>query len=97
VTGLRIGAHVDQADPLAEATARQANLVQTFLGDPQGWKAPTVARAGGAAALRADAVAAGVDVYIHAPYVLNVATSNNRIRNSTCRLKIRLTKKMVHA
>jgi deoxyribonuclease-4 len=80
VTALRIGAHVDQADPLAEATARRADLVQTFLGDPQGWKAPTVARAGGAAALRADAVAAGVDVYIHAPYVLNVATSNNRIR-----------------
>ena len=80
MTGLRIGAHVDQADPLAEATARQADLVQTFLGDPQGWKAPTVAYAGGAAGLRADAAAAGVDLYIHAPYVLNVATSNNRIR-----------------
>ena len=80
MTALRIGAHVDQADPLAEATARRADLVQTFLGDPQGWKAPTVAYAGGAAGLRADAAAAGVDVYIHAPYVLNVATSNNRIR-----------------
>jgi deoxyribonuclease-4 len=80
VTGLRIGAHVDQADPLAEAAARDADLVQTFLGDPQGWKKPTVAYAGGAEGLRADAAAAGVDVYIHAPYVLNVATSNNRIR-----------------
>ena len=80
MTGLRIGAHVDQADPLAEAVARKADLVQTFLGDPQGWKAPTVAYPGGAAGLRADAAAAGVDVYIHAPYVLNVATSNNRIR-----------------
>ncbi len=53
MTALRIGAHVDQADPLAEAAARGADLVQIFLGDPQGWKDPTVAYAGGAAALRA--------------------------------------------
>jgi deoxyribonuclease-4 len=77
---LRIGAHVDQADPLAEAAARSADLVQFFLGDPQGWKAPVVAYAGGAPALRAAAEAAGVDLYVHAPYVLNVATTNNRIR-----------------
>jgi len=77
---LRVGAHVDQTDPLAEAAARQAPLVQFFLGDPQGWKDPVVAYAGGAAALRADAEAAGVDLYVHAPYVLNVATTNNRIR-----------------
>ena len=30
--------------------------------------------------LRADAEAAGVDLYVHAPYVINVATTNNRIR-----------------
>ena len=54
---LRIGAHVDPADPLAEAAARGADLVQFFLGDPQGWKAPVVAYAGGAAALRAAAEA----------------------------------------
>jgi deoxyribonuclease-4 len=34
----------------------------------------------GAAALRADAIAAGVDLYVHAPYIVNVATTNNRIR-----------------
>lgn len=28
---LSIGAHVDQADPLAEAAARQATLAQFFL------------------------------------------------------------------
>ncbi len=77
---LRIGAHVDQVDPLAEASARGADLVQHFLGDPQGWKKPTVAYEGGAAALRTAAEAAGVHVYVHAPYVLNVATTNNRIR-----------------
>ncbi|RKS80394.1 deoxyribonuclease-4 [Motilibacter peucedani] len=79
-SSLRVGAHVDQADPVAEAVERKADLVQFFLGDPQGWKAPEVRFAGGAAALRAAAESAGVDLYVHAPYVLNVATSNNRIR-----------------
>lgn len=75
-----IGAHVDQTDPLAEAQARNAPLVQFFLGDPQGYKGPEVRYAGGAADLRADAEAAGVDLYVHAPYIINVATTNNRIR-----------------
>ena len=80
MTALRIGAHVDQSDPVTAAVERGADLAQFFLGDPQGWKAPNVAYAGGADALRAAAVTAGVDLYVHAPYVLNVATSNNRIR-----------------
>lgn len=80
MTALRIGAHVDQRDPLAEAAAREADLVQFFLGDPQGWQAPVVTYAGGAEALRAATQARGIDLYVHAPYRLNVATSNNRIR-----------------
>ena len=80
MSDIRIGAHVDQTDPIAEAQARQAPLVQFFLGDPQGYKGPEVRYAGGAAALRADADEAGVDLYVHAPYIVNVATTNNRIR-----------------
>jgi deoxyribonuclease-4 len=75
-----IGAHVDQTDPIAEAKARNASLVQFFLGDPQGYKGPEVAYAGGEEGLRADAEAAGIDLYVHAPYIVNVATTNNRIR-----------------
>ena len=75
-----IGAHVDQADPLAEAKARDTSVVQFFLGDPQSYKGPVVAYAGGAAGLRADAEAAGVDLYVHSPYPINVAATNNRIR-----------------
>ncbi|MFC6085577.1 deoxyribonuclease IV [Sphaerisporangium aureirubrum] len=71
---VRIGAHVDQDDPLAHAAARDAEVVQFFLGDPQGWKGPVIPP--GADALRDSAV----DVYVHAPYVVNVATANNRIR-----------------
>jgi deoxyribonuclease-4 len=71
---MRIGAHVDPADPLAEAAARGADVVQFFLTDPQAWADPQP---------RADADAlrdADVDIYIHAPYRINVATLNNRIR-----------------
>lgn len=71
---MRIGAHVDQTDPLAQAEARDADVVQFFLGDPQGWKKPVLPD--GADAIRESAV----DVYIHAPYVVNVATPNNKIR-----------------
>ena len=81
MTLLRIGAHVGSDDPIAEAAARGADLVQIFLGDPQGWKDPVVAYTGGAAALRAAAEGAGLDLYVHAPYRLNVATANNRIRS----------------
>ncbi|MGI8613807.1 MAG: deoxyribonuclease IV [Nocardioidaceae bacterium] len=79
-SGLPIGAHVDQTDPLAEARDRGADIAQFFLGDPQGWKGPVVRYAAGAQALRTDAEKAGVALYVHAPYVLNVATTNNRIR-----------------
>ena len=77
---LAIGAHVDQVDPIAEARARGATVAQFFLGDPQSYKGPVVAYAGGAAALRPDAAAAGIELYVHAPYPINVATTNNRIR-----------------
>ncbi len=75
-----IGAHVDQTDPIAEAKARDTTLVQFFLGDPQGYKGPEIRYAGGADALREEAAAAGIDLYVHAPYIVNVATTNNRIR-----------------
>jgi len=71
---MRIGAHVDPADPLDAAQARGADAVQFFLTDPQGYKSPKP---------RADAEAlraSDVDIYIHAPYIVNVASPNNRIR-----------------
>src|SRR5271167_329645 len=75
----RIGAHFHVDNPLNEAIARRANAAQFFLGDPQGWKGPVIP-GGDPAAIRDAFAAAGVDIYIHAPYVINVATSNNRIR-----------------
>src|SRR5580693_7911222 len=75
----RIGAHIHLADPLAEAIAIGADAVQFFLGDPQGWKGPVIP-GGDPEAIKAAYAAADMDIYIHAPYVINVATSNNRIR-----------------
>jgi deoxyribonuclease-4 len=75
---LRIGAHVDADDPLGAAATRSADVVQFFLADPQGWKKPKPHPA--ADALRDAATSGAVDVFVHAPYVLNVASTNNRIR-----------------
>jgi deoxyribonuclease-4 len=71
---MRIGAHVDQHDPLAGARAVEADVVQFFLGDPQGWKKP---------APREDVDVlrgASIPLYVHAPYLVNLASPNNRIR-----------------
>ncbi|MEU6737655.1 deoxyribonuclease IV [Streptosporangium sandarakinum] len=70
----RIGAHVASDDPLAHARACDAEAVQFFLGDPQGWKGPVVEEK------TREIKDSGIDVYVHAPYVINVATVNNRIR-----------------
>ncbi|WP_158879572.1 deoxyribonuclease IV [Amycolatopsis anabasis] len=71
---MRIGAHVRDDDPLTAALDRGAEVMQFFLSDPQGWKAPV--RHANADAI----IASDVDVFIHSPYVLNVASLNNRIR-----------------
>jgi len=70
-----IGGHFHEDNPLAQAQRLSAGAAQFFLGDPQGWMTPVIPDGIG------DAFAeAGIDVYIHAPYVVNVATANNRIR-----------------
>lgn len=77
---IRPGAHVDSTAPLEEAAALGIDAVQFFLGDPQSWKKPATLVDGGAPALRAAAEEAGVAIVVHAPYVINVASPNNRIR-----------------
>ncbi len=72
---MRLGAHVPAADPLAEADARSAEVVQVFLSPPQSWKKPQ--ERDDADALRASEVA----VYVHAPYIINVASPTARIRH----------------
>jgi deoxyribonuclease-4 len=73
-----LGLHIHDGDPLAAAQAAGAEAVQFFLGDPQGWKAPVLP--GDPAETAAAYRDAGVAVFIHSPYTVNVASPNNRIR-----------------
>jgi deoxyribonuclease-4 len=69
-----IGAHVPSVSPLEEAEQVGAECVQMFVGPPQSWKKPPP---------RPDAdelKASPVPVYVHAPYLINVASPNNRVR-----------------
>jgi deoxyribonuclease-4 len=69
-----IGAHVREDDPVATAAARGADVVQMFLSDPQSWKKPP-------AHPQAEQLRTGpLTVVVHAPYVVNLASLNNRIR-----------------
>ncbi len=73
-TDLKIGAHVPAADPLGEAKARDAEVIQIFVSNPQQWKKPIP---------RADAEelrASEIDIYVHSPYLINLASPNNRVR-----------------
>ena len=69
-----IGAHVHSADPIGHAERTGAAAVQFFLTKPQAWEKPKPQPF--ADALKATDLA----VYVHAPYRINVATTNNRIR-----------------
>ena len=69
-----IGAHVGSADPLEAAAERDADAVQIFVGDPHSWKKPEP---------RDDAealLASDLPIYVHAPYPMNLASGNNRVR-----------------
>lgn len=69
-----VGSHVSPQDPLAEAEARDAEAVQIFMSNPQQWKAPSK---------RTDTEelkSSPIEFYVHAPYLLNLASPNNRVR-----------------
>ena len=71
---MKIGAHVKTEDPLGVAEATGAELVQIFLSDPQSWKKP-VPRDDAA-----ELLASTLPVYVHSPYIVNLASANNKIR-----------------
>ncbi|UOY00587.1 deoxyribonuclease IV [Blastococcus sp. PRF04-17] len=72
--GLTEANELEDGGPLARAAEMDADGVQIFLTDPQSYKSPKPRPDG-------DALLAGdVMVVVHAPYMLNVASTNNRIR-----------------
>jgi deoxyribonuclease-4 len=69
-----VGAHVSPAKPLRTAEAFDADCVQIFLSDPQGWKKPPPRK--DADELRKSKV----PLYVHAPYLINVCSPRNNVR-----------------
>ncbi|HVF52322.1 MAG TPA: deoxyribonuclease IV [Actinomycetota bacterium] len=69
-----LGAHVPSAAPLVEAADVGAECIQMFVGDPQSWRKPPPRE--DAEELKASAV----PIYVHAPYLINVVSPNNRVR-----------------
>jgi deoxyribonuclease-4 len=69
-----IGAHVPLDNPLEAASRVNAQCIQMFVGPPQSWRKPPE---------RPDAEelrASPLPIYVHAPYPINVASPNNRVR-----------------
>src|ERR671911_625040 len=71
---MKIGIHLGRDDPLGQGAARGADCVQFFLGEPNGWKVPPPGPDA------AELAASDMVVYVHAPYGINLASPNNRIR-----------------
>jgi deoxyribonuclease-4 len=74
VSGHPVGAHVNGHDPLAEAAEVEADCIQLFLSNPQGWEKPPP---------RDDAEelkASGIGIYVHAPYLINVCSPKPNVR-----------------
>ncbi|MEK6272225.1 MAG: deoxyribonuclease IV [Actinomycetota bacterium] len=71
---LAVGAHVAPEHPLAGGAALDADCVQVFLSDPQGWKKPSP-RADAEELRRSD-----LPLYVHAPYLINVCSPKNNVR-----------------
>jgi deoxyribonuclease IV len=69
-----VGAHVAPDHPLQDAEALDADCVQVFLSDPQGWKMPP-ARADAEELRRSE-----LPLYVHAPYLINVCSPKNNVR-----------------
>jgi deoxyribonuclease IV len=69
-----LGAHVPYEDPLEHAEVVKADCLQLFVGPPQSWKKPPPLKAA------EELKTTDLPVYVHAPYLINVASPNNRVR-----------------
>ena len=66
-----IGGHVDTADAVVQAAAREADIAQISLGDPTSWKKPVCNFPGGPQALREAAGEAGLTLVVHSAFAVS--------------------------
>lgn len=78
MANFKVGAHVRGENPIEEAKALGISQIQLFVGDPQSWKGVTIP--GGVTAEEFAKSAENIDVFVHARYLINVATTNNKVR-----------------
>jgi deoxyribonuclease-4 len=87
---MRIGMHVrgfDAGRPVAAARAieRGAEAVQIFVSNPRQWRVPPV-EAAADLELKAQLAEAGLGpMFIHAPYLINLASPTEATRDASCR------------
>jgi deoxyribonuclease-4 len=77
---MNIGAHISSAKAIEENKYVKGNTFQTFISSPQMWRSPKP---------REDAdMLQDFDgpIYVHAPYLINVATANNKVRHPSRKL-----------
>ena len=72
-----VGAHVQGIHPLAEAAEVNADVIQLFLLNPQGWEKPP--ERDDAEELRGSPVG----IYVHAPYLINVCSPKPNVRHGS--------------
>lgn len=81
-----VGAHVSVAGGLLRALPRaqriDAEAIQVFVANPRGWATPEDDPAGDEA-FRAACTAAGLPVFVHAPYLINFGSPSPETRASS--------------
>ena len=77
---MNIGAHIPSKNAVEEIKLRKGDTFQIFVSSPQMWKSPKP---------REDLEELqdyGGPIYVHAPYLINVATPNNKVRHPSRKL-----------
>ena len=77
---MNIGAHIPSKNAIEEIKMRKGDTFQIFVSSPQMWKSPKP---------REDVdILQDYDgpIYVHAPYLINVATPNNKVRHPSRKL-----------
>ena len=77
---MNIGAHIPSKNAVEEIKLRKGDTFQIFISSPQMWKSPKP---------REDLEELqdyDGPIYVHAPYLINVATPNNKVRHPSRKL-----------
>jgi deoxyribonuclease IV len=86
----RIGAHVSASGGPAEAARRATELglecLQLFVGSPQTWKSPSLGDEDVAAGVAAFAASELRPVFVHASYLINLASLRGEVRGMSRRM-----------